>query len=89
MPSAPVRPSQSTAFDRFFALGLSCETAARFVGVSPTTFDGLVADGIMPSPRRIRKRKLWDRRELEAAFEHLPREDRETDAQNPWDEKAA
>ena len=71
--------------DRFFALGLSRETAARFVGVSPTTFDGLVADGLMPSPRRIRRRKLWDRRELEAAFDQLPHDGGDVAENNPWD----
>jgi len=75
--------------DRFFALGLSRLDAAKFVGVSPTTFDGLVAEGVMPAPRRIRSRKLWDRRELEAAFDDLPRDGRETSETNPWDTYAA
>jgi len=74
--------------DRFFALGLSRETAARFVGVCPTTFDGMVKDGRMPSPRRVGARKLWDRRELETAFDTLPK-DGEDGATNPWDEDDA
>ncbi len=75
--------------DRFLALGLSRIDASNFLGVSPTTFDGLVAEGVMPPPRRIRKRKLWDRRELEAAFEDLPRDEQEANAANPWDTNAA
>jgi len=75
------------ALDRFLGLGLSRETAARFVGISPTTFDGMVKDGTMPSPRRVGVRKLWDRRELEAAFDALPKDGENTG--NPWEEDAA
>lgn len=87
MPAAPARQSQSPVFDRFFALGLSRETAARFVGVSPTTFDSMVKAGTMPSPRRVGDRKLWDRRELEAAFDDLPKDGES--ASNPWDDDEA
>jgi hypothetical protein len=31
---------------------ISWEAAAAYVGVSPTTFDHLVKDGMMPRPRR-------------------------------------
>jgi predicted DNA-binding transcriptional regulator AlpA len=75
------------AHDRFFALGLSRETAARFVGVSPNTFDSMVKAGTMPSPRRVGVRKLWDRRELEAAFDALPKDGESTG--NPWEGEAA
>lgn len=81
--------SNAAPLDRFFALGLARETAARFVGVSPTTFDGLVKAGKMPSPRRVGARKLWDRRELEVAFDALPHDAPAVDAPNPWDEDAA
>jgi hypothetical protein len=33
-----------------------------YIGVSPTAFDKLVADGRMPQPRRIDGRKIWDTR---------------------------
>ena len=73
--------------DRFLALGLSRETSARYVGVCANTFDALVAKGAMPPPKRVGRRKLWNRRELEAAFEGLPEEgDMEP---NEWDEDAA
>ncbi len=74
--------------DRFFALGLSRETAARFVGVSPTTFDGMVKSGTMPNPRRVGVRKLWDRREVEAAFDALPKDGDVKADRNPWDDGA-
>lgn len=78
------------AADRFFALGLSRETAARYIGVSPTTFDGLVAAGLMPSPRRVGRRKLWDRRELDASFDNLPKdqEGHDNEQLNEWDHVA-
>jgi predicted DNA-binding transcriptional regulator AlpA len=44
----------------------------------------LVSDGRMPPPRRINARVVWDRYELDAAFEALPYE--EHTKTNPWDE---
>jgi predicted DNA-binding transcriptional regulator AlpA len=52
--------------------GLSRVAAASYVGVSPTTFDGLVKDGRMPPPKRINARTVWDIRQLDEAFEALP-----------------
>lgn len=76
-----------TQIDRFFGLGLSREIAARFIGVSATTFDVMVKDGRMPVARRIGARKLWSRVELESAFDALPKD---VDAGiNPWDQDAA
>ena len=54
--------------------GLSRETAARYIGVSATKFAELVADGRMPKPRCIDRRRIWDRDELDAAFAELPRD---------------
>ena len=36
-----------------------------------TTFDRMVADGVMPQPVRIYGRVLWDVRALDRAFEDL------------------
>lgn len=76
--------------DRFGALpaslppiGVSRETASQFIGVSTTKFDQMVTDGRMPQPKRIDGRKVWDRRQLEAAFAALPDEE----APNPWDDQ--
>jgi excisionase family DNA binding protein len=55
--------------------GLSREEAAMYVGVSPGKLDQMLADGRMPSPRRIDGRKVWDIRDLDMAFDALPRED--------------
>jgi predicted DNA-binding transcriptional regulator AlpA len=51
--------------------GLSRQEAARYVGISVTLFDELVAEGVMPQPFTIRSRKLWDIRALDAAIDAL------------------
>jgi predicted DNA-binding transcriptional regulator AlpA len=64
--------------------GLSRVEAAAYVGVSPTKFDELVKDGRMPKPKRIDARTIWDRKQVDVAFEALPDErDR-----NPWNDVA-
>jgi predicted DNA-binding transcriptional regulator AlpA len=56
--------------------GLRREMAAQYVGVSPSKFDDMVADGRMPQPKFIDRRLVWDLRALDAAFDDLPdRED--------------
>ena len=52
--------------------GLSREQAAAYVGVSARMFDFLVQSKDMPEPRRLRGRVVWDRHELDAAFDRLP-----------------
>jgi hypothetical protein len=41
----------------------------------------MVSDGRMPPPRVVNTRRIWDRRELDSAFDALPKKE-ETD---PWD----
>jgi hypothetical protein len=52
-----------------------------YIGISPSKFDQLVADGRMPAPVRIDSRKLWDIRHLDLAFDALPAEN----VPNSWD----
>ena len=52
--------------------GLNRGEAAAYVGVSPTLFDEMVGDGRMPKPKRINSRTVWDRHQLDKAFEALP-----------------
>ncbi|MGN7122905.1 helix-turn-helix transcriptional regulator [Methylorubrum thiocyanatum] len=52
-------------------LGLSRLVASTYVGVSPSTWDSMVDVGQMPKPKRIGRRRLWDRREVEEAFARL------------------
>lgn len=68
----------------FMPRGLSRKEAAYYIGVSPSLFDEMVHDGRAPAPRTINSRTVWDAREIDEAFDNLPR--RETgSASNPWD----
>lgn len=53
-------------------IGFSREEAARFIGVSATSFDKLVETGLMPRARAVLSRKVWHVGELEKAFLLLP-----------------
>jgi excisionase family DNA binding protein len=48
---------------------LRADDAANYLGMSRSKFLDLVADGILPKPRRGHGLVLWDRRELDVAFE--------------------
>jgi hypothetical protein len=76
-------PSQSRPVPR---RGLSRTEAALYLGISPSKFDELVADGRVNRPRLIDKRKVWDVFELDLAFEELPR-DNDKPAGNSWDDR--
>ena len=54
--------------------GLSRSCAAEYVGCSSRKFDQMILDGLMPAPRLDRDQEIWDRVELDEAFEELPRE---------------
>jgi hypothetical protein len=54
--------------------GLSREEAAIYLGISASTFDELRSSRMIDPPRMIKGRKLWDIRELDMAFDALPRE---------------
>jgi predicted DNA-binding transcriptional regulator AlpA len=54
-------------------IGLSRFDAAAHIGVGSNLFQALVDDGRMPRPRQINSRLVWHRREIEEAFEALPR----------------
>ena len=64
--------------------GLSREEAAMYLGISAGTFDELRRLGRVDSPRVIGGRKLWDIRDLDIAFDSLPREDAPTMGQS-WE----
>jgi predicted DNA-binding transcriptional regulator AlpA len=51
--------------------GLSRTEAARYVGVSPVTFDRMIKDKIMPRPIRVYGRVVWDVRAIDQAFDAL------------------
>jgi excisionase family DNA binding protein len=66
--------------------GLSRNEAAMYIGISTGKFDELVADGRMPAPRRIDGRKVWDVRELDLAFDALPKQDSPATSTS-WDDR--
>ena len=53
--------------------GLRRAEAATYVGVSASKFDNLVDDRRMPSPRVLDGCMVWDVREIDDAFDALPR----------------
>ena len=61
--------------------GLSRVEAAEYIGISPTKFDQMVADGRMSKPKRIDGRNVWDRHQLDIAFAALPDDN---DRDDPW-----
>lgn len=69
-------------------IGLSREEAAALVGVSPNMFVQMVGDGRMPRPRVVNSRRLWNAREVEAAFAALPREGEDSSPSTTWDDLA-
>jgi hypothetical protein len=52
--------------------GLGQSEAALYIGIGPTLFSELVRDGLMPRPRLIGARRVWDVDELDAFFRALP-----------------
>lgn len=52
--------------------GLSCAESADYIGVSVTKFLEMVGDGRMPKAKEIDRRRVWDIRKLDAAFDELP-----------------
>lgn len=52
--------------------GLRREDAAAYVAVSTTKFDEMVADGRMPKPKMVDNCVIWDRLQLDSAFDALP-----------------
>jgi predicted DNA-binding transcriptional regulator AlpA len=67
--------------------GLSRVDAAVYVGVGPSKFDEMVADGRMPPPRRIDGRKVWDVVELDSHFDALPHDASAAATGNSWDDR--
>lgn len=62
--------------------GLSRDEAAMYVGISVGKFDELVAAGKMPPAQLIDRRKVWDIRALDVAFDDLPYENADESAQD-------
>jgi predicted DNA-binding transcriptional regulator AlpA len=81
--NAMVRDKSVRNHRRGFILprGLSRVEAADYIGVSPSKFDELVKDGRMPKALEIDARRVWDRSDLDDAFDTLKMQPEN----NPWD----
>jgi hypothetical protein len=55
--------------------GLSRHEAADYIGIGATLFDALVRNNLMPKPKAIFARRVWDIQELDRAFHELPEAD--------------
>ncbi|MSP83752.1 MAG: hypothetical protein EXQ94_12755 [Alphaproteobacteria bacterium] len=51
--------------------GLNRDQAAQYVGLSISTFNRLVAEGILPAPLHFGRRRVWDRRLLDTVLDAL------------------
>lgn len=51
--------------------GMRAERAAAYLGISTTTFYKMVGDETMPPPIKVGSASIWDRYELDAAFDAL------------------
>ena len=71
-------PSNVAVIKPVMRRGLNREQAAAYVGVSPGTFDAMIAEGLMPPPKRYRTRTIWDVQALDLAFEALPGDEKDT-----------
>lgn len=83
--------SSKQAISRHLPLrrGLSEVEAAIYLSISPSFFRRLVDQGVMPRPRVVGSRRIWDVEELDVAFKALPREGGEDalfggDGGNSW-----
>lgn len=64
--------------------GFSREEAAAYIGIGPVKFDELVAAGRMPPAKRIGSRRVWDRTKLDDAFDRLPDDGDDGEAEDVW-----
>jgi hypothetical protein len=54
--------------------GLDERESAVYLSLSPSFFRRLVARALMPRPRIVGRRRIWDVDDLDFAFKALPRE---------------
>jgi predicted DNA-binding transcriptional regulator AlpA len=64
--------------------GLRRRRAAAYLDMSERTFTTLVAEGKLPKPKKLRGMQIWDREDLDAAFDELS--DHEPERRNTVDE---
>jgi predicted DNA-binding transcriptional regulator AlpA len=53
--------------------GMRLERAAAYLDMSTSSFLRLIEEGLMPAGHEVRGMKIWDRHEIDTAFEELKR----------------
>ncbi len=51
--------------------GLSEDESAHYVGLCPNSFRKEVKNGRLPEPLRFGRRRIWDKKALDQALDHL------------------
>ncbi|MDO9416976.1 helix-turn-helix transcriptional regulator [Pararhizobium sp.] len=67
-------------------LGLNRIEVALAIGVSPTTVDEMVLEGVLPRPRKWHTRKVWLVSEIEAYMSEWPEDGGKVKREDPDDE---
>jgi|RhiMethySRZTD1v2_1073278.scaffolds.fasta_scaffold29685_11 predicted DNA-binding transcriptional regulator AlpA len=68
---------------------MRAERAAAYLGgMAPSTFFELVEDGLLPRGVEVKGMKMWDRHDLDAAFDELKARSR-AKRRNPFEEAFA
>jgi len=63
------------------------EVAAQYLSISPTSFDSLVDDGVIPRPKTIKSRiKIWDKQALDRVIDDWFDDAEVESGKNPYDE---
>ncbi len=65
----PTKPDRIPRDD--WPRGLSLEESADYVGVSQNTFTKEVRSRRLPEPLRFGRRRIWDKKALDEALDHL------------------
>lgn len=69
--------------------GLCIHEAALYVGVSVDKFKELLAAGLMPAPKLIGTKRVWDRRRVDQYFDALPDDERTERQREPQGRRKA
>ena len=87
MPQLVAKPREIVLPPSLAPRGLRRVEAAAYIGVSPSFFDWMISEGLMPRPKRVAGRVIWDRVLLDEAFAAIPGDD-DMPAQSVCDEIA-
>ncbi|MCP3444188.1 AlpA family transcriptional regulator [Bradyrhizobium sp. CCGUVB14] len=66
--------------------GMRLEQAALYVGMGRSSFLRLVEERAMPAPTKVKGMTIWDRQDLDDAFEELKRGGQPIKPRNTIDE---